>query len=118
MKRLQFATSRRSYELEARLTASREAARREDELRAALRFLSPPIDISPSLHTDNILVSFSREFVKLENFCVLSLEGELSRLDVAMVEASLAKGSSDPRFLLTHRKVTDEVQAKHFDNNC
>ena len=35
-----------------------------------------------------------------------------------MVEASLAKGSSDLRFLLTHRKVTDEVQAKHFDNNC
>ncbi|CAE7923836.1 unnamed protein product, partial [Symbiodinium sp. KB8] len=32
-------------------------------------------------------------------------------------KASLAKGSSDLRFLLTHHKVTDEVQAKLFENN-
>ncbi|CAE7312401.1 abhd17c, partial [Symbiodinium microadriaticum] len=35
----------------------------------------------------------------------------------AMVEASLAKGSSDLRFLLTHHKVTADVQAKLYDNS-
>ncbi|OLQ03582.1 Anthranilate N-benzoyltransferase protein 2 [Symbiodinium microadriaticum] len=34
-----------------------------------------------------------------------------------MVEASLAKGSSDLRFLLTHHKVTADVQAKLYDNS-
>ena len=34
-----------------------------------------------------------------------------------MVEANLAKGSSDLRFLLTHHKVTAEVQAKLYDNS-
>ncbi|CAE7384788.1 unnamed protein product [Symbiodinium microadriaticum] len=34
-----------------------------------------------------------------------------------MVEASLAKGSSDLRFLLTHHKVTADVQAKLYENS-
>ena len=34
-----------------------------------------------------------------------------------MVEASLAKGSSDLRFLVTHHKVTADVQAKLYDNS-
>ncbi|CAE7346838.1 DSK1 [Symbiodinium sp. KB8] len=34
-----------------------------------------------------------------------------------MVEASLAKGSSDLRFLLTHHKVTADEQAKLYDNS-
>ena len=75
--------------------------------------LSPPIDISPILHTAKKIPEFS---TKSSNFCGALLEG-VTHLDVAMVEASLAKGSSDLRFLLTHHKVTDEVQAKLFENN-
>ena len=33
------------------------------------------------------------------------------------LEAKLLKGSSDLRFLLTHHKVTEEVQAKLYDNS-
>ena len=68
---------------------------------------SPPIHISPSLPF--CYIYFRALYAQiLKNFATWTF---------AMVEASLAKGSSDLRFLLTHHKVTADVQAKLYENS-